>query len=163
MNVDKDQVVSGNSGSAGEALDATPALPALPEPEDVRGVALDAMSGLIEQAPWVAPLIESALSCPAELRRPVVVLTRWGGGRHSGQEDDPQKHAAYVAHMVETIDASLPWLMPLLNAANAELLVAPGICAFTVRSRLGIPFDIPQLVPFTWMTPFGPGEEDAIH
>lgn len=138
----------------------------LPSPETVQAACMEAFGMLAQHASWLGPLLEAALLCPPELRKPAEILTTWCGDRTpvgSAEDADPEKHAAYVEHMRDVINEACPFLLPLLDAAGALLLVSPGLACYTVRTRLGVPIDIPALVPFTHLTPFPPEEGEQVH
>lgn len=133
-----------------------------PTSEEAMAVAMEASAGVYKHYPWVGPLLEAAVLCPAEERRPVEVYTQWGGGKSpvgKPEDADEDKHETYSAHALRTIQGVYPWLLPLLDSSRATLLVSPGI----VHTRLGMVFDIPQLIPLTHLTPFAADQRDLIH
>lgn len=142
-----------------------PAEVPLPSVAETKAVALEACSSVAAHFAWIGPLVEAALLCPAEERRPVEVYTQWGGKSPIGfSEDlDDEKHAAYSEHILRVIHNVYPWLLPLLDSSRATLLVAPGMCCFTVHSRLGFVFDIEPLIPLTKLTPFAAEDGEVIH
>lgn len=157
-------------GAIGDAADdAKPQagpVGAVPSPEEALAVAAEASAGVCRHFPWVGPLIESAVLCAPEERRPVQVHTQWGGGSDAivnAEDADEEKHTAYSEHILRVMHGLYPWLLPLLDASRATLLVFPGTCCFTVHSRLGMIFDIPQLLPFTHLTPFVAETGDVVH
>jgi hypothetical protein len=139
--------------------------------DQASALALSVSLSLAHQFPWVGPLVEAALVCPPERRKPLQILTLWGGfpaevGQPAGA--DEEKHRLYVAHILKLFDHICPWLLPLLNASHATLLVHPGECRYTVIAdpswdRPFCAFDIPQLIPFTRLTPFPAEAADLIH
>jgi hypothetical protein len=138
----------------------------MPTPAVTQAAVTEACSFVYQHRPWVGPLLEAAMCTSSEERRPAEMYTQWGGGASAigdPAEADEEKHGAYLDHMLRLIDVTYPWLIPLLNSSKATFLVSPGMCCFTVQSRLGFVFDIPELEPFTHLTPFPAGEGEPIH
>lgn len=107
---------------------------------------------------WLVPLIE-AVCDPAVAASGVKVagiMTEWGG--MPGQETQAE-HAVYVGHMIGVIHRQLPWLLPLLDAASAQVAISPGCFCFTVRTRFAEQFDVPELLPFTHLLPWVTDDE----
>lgn len=130
--------------------------------EDVQAACLRGLDALTGAFAWVGPLLESALALPADARKPVHVVTAWGGCE-SPDHPDEEKHAAYVEHMLVTIQSAYPWLLPLLNSSRVGLWLEPGVCLFVTPTTGTTAIPIPQLVPLTRLTPFGAAEGESIH
>lgn len=126
--------------------------------------------GVAAQFPWVGPLLEAALLSPSG-RAPVEIMTKWGGFPSTVQapaDADEERHRIYVRHILTVFDQVCPWLMPLLNACKATLLVYPGECRYTVQpdpawGRPACAYEIPHLIPLTHLTPFPAEDGDPIH
>jgi hypothetical protein len=121
-------------------------------------IARDAFVNAAEYAAWLGPLLE-AIRLRAD---PGIVFgTQWGGSP-SGREPtpDPAKHEAYVSYIRQSVNGVAPWLLPLLDAAGATVIVSPGVFCFAVMHRLGVAFDLPaELLPLTRVLPWvEPGE-----
>lgn len=110
-----------------------------------------------EYCAWIGPLLEALSASPQSGAR---FATNWGGSPF-GNEPTPDraKHEAYVAHIRDTIDSVWPWLMPLLDAAGATVVVSPGVFCYVVTTRLGYAFEIPELRPITYLTPWSEPDE----
>lgn len=121
--------------------------------EAAQEIARAALSRVGEHAPWVGPLLE-AVACGAT--GPARFSTTWGP---LGPTPDPEKHAAYVAALRANLEQTGGWLLPLLDAAGAVVVVSPGVLCFMVSHLGAAAFDIPQLLPLTRLTPWvEPGE-----
>lgn len=139
--------------------------------EQAVGIAQSVSLGIAAQLPWLGPLIEAAIHCPTGRRRPVEILTAWGGfPAESGipAEANEPKHQAYAAYILEVLNVHYPWLLAIMNASRVTLLVYPGSCRYTVTSepmmaRALCSFEILDLVPLTHLTPFPPEEGDVVH
>lgn len=138
--------------------------------EQAAAQALSVSLGIADKFPWIGPLVEAALVCPKERRRPVQVMTKWGGFPLGMREAyvDEKKHQLYAAHILKLLEEACPWLLALLNASQVSLLVYPGECRYTVIAdpewdRPPVAHDMPLLVPLTQMTPFPPEEADTVH
>jgi hypothetical protein len=120
-------------------------------------VAKAALVGACEYFPWVGPLLESI----AFGAKPGVIFATCWGGTSTGIEPlrNPERHAAYVAHMERTTLDVCPWLLPLLDAAGATVIAGPGVFVFMVPHRYGTAHDIPQLQPFTYLLPWAEPDE----
>lgn len=152
--------------SSGEECAIAPASIRLPSEQKALAVSVEASEGVALHFPWAGVLVEAALLCPAEERRSVKVCTQWSDGNADScnpDEADELKHVAYSEHMLRVFHNVYPWLIPLLDSSRATLLVSPGMCCFTVQSRLGFVFDIAPLIPLTHLTPFAADKADTIH
>jgi hypothetical protein len=112
---------------------------------------------------WLAPLLEAINdpSIAASPRKVGSVITHWGG--MPGQQDQLE-HALYLNCILPAIHTRLPWLLPLLDAACALVAVGPGVFTFMVRTRMGQHFDIPELIPFTYLLPWADeAERERMH
>lgn len=116
--------------------------------EAAQEIARAAFSRVGELDPWVGPLLE-AIACGAT--GPAKFSTTWGP---LGPTPDPEKHAAYVKAMRASLEQRAGWLLPLLDAAGAVVVVSPGVLCFMVSHLGAAAFDIPQLVPMTRLTPW---------
>lgn len=121
--------------------------------EAAQEIAKAALARVGELSPWLGPLLE-AVACGAT--GPAKFATSWGP---LGPTPDPEKHAAYVAAMKALLEQTGGWLLPLLDAAGAVVIVSPGVLCFMVSHLGAAAFDIPQLLPLTRLTPWvGIGE-----
>lgn len=124
---------------------------------------IDVAALVPQERPWLAPLLE-AINDPgiaASPRKVGAVITHWGG---MPEQQDLPEHALYLGHMLSVLDARLPWLIPLLDAACALVAIGPGVFTFMVRTRMGQHFDIPELIPFTYLLPWADeAERERMH
>ncbi|WP_326538498.1 hypothetical protein [Pseudorhodoferax sp.] len=106
-----------------------------------------------QERAWLAPLLE-AVNDPgiaASTGKVARIITNWGGMPE--QEEQPE-HRLYMGYVLSVLDARMPWLLPLLDAACALVAVSPGVFTFMVRTRMGQHFDVPELIPFTHLLPW---------
>lgn len=105
---------------------------------------------------WLTPLLDAVASVGTNRQTwaPAKFLTKWDETLPNNESADSEKHTAYGEYMATVTYERMPWLISLLHAAGASVLFAPGLCTFTVPSRLGETFDIPELIPYSWLLPW---------
>lgn len=109
--------------------------------------------GLPSERAWLVPLLEAVHDprIATSAARASTIVTNWGGMPE--QEEQPE-HRLYLGYILSVLDARMPWLLPLLDAAGALVAVSPGVFTFMVRTRMGQHIDIPELIPFTHLLPW---------
>ena len=118
---------------------------------------------LPQERAWLGPLMEAVCDpdIAASQTKIARMLTIWGG--MPDQQDKPE-HLLYVGHICTMVQARMPWLLPLLDAACAIVLASPGCFSFLVRTRLGEPIEISELIPYTHLLPWTEdSEREAPH
>jgi hypothetical protein len=121
-------------------------------PEEALRLARLATVAIADYYPWLGPIVEA-------IRLNAVPEAEWAtcwGGSPLGNEPipDPDKHAAYVEHIKNTLSAGCPWLLALLESSGATVIVSPGVFKVMFLHRLGVPFEIPELAAITHLTPW---------
>jgi hypothetical protein len=123
---------------------------------DSLAIAKAATARVAEHCAWVGPLIE-AIACGATPG--VKFATKWGGSGVTAPTPDEQRHDGYVAYIRTVIETGCPWLLALLDAAGATVIVSPGFFCYMVATHCSHAFDIPELLAFTYLTPWADPEE----
>lgn len=72
---------------------------------------------------------------------------------------DAERHEAFSKFAANMANASMPWLLPLLEQAGATLYVGPGQFAFHLPARPGHWFDVPEMARQITMLPWAEQEE----
>jgi hypothetical protein len=127
------------------------------EKDESLEIARSAMARVTAHSAWFGPLLE-ALGTGATPG--ISFATNWGGAAANPPTPDPNKHDAYVAYIRDTLNAC-PWLLPLLDSAGATIVVGPGFFCYAVAGHPGVLFDVPELLPVTYLTPWADPDETA--
>lgn len=146
-------------GEAGSIANSDTGGNALPPLDQLAAEAAQAGPGFA----WLSALVDSALQPQVRDSLTGKILTAWAD--HPGvsgimAEPDPALHEQFHVHMVAAFDAVAPWLMPLLAAARATVVAAPGVLFISVPTRLDVVYDVPQFIQATLLhpLPLQPGE-----
>lgn len=77
---------------------------------------------------------------------PAQLSTAWSCGT---VDDEPEilqeQHETFSTYVRGVADAELPWLFPLLDAANARVLAFPGAFSFNLDSHGNHWFEVPEV------------------
>jgi hypothetical protein len=117
-----------------------------------------AMARLAECCAWIGPLVEAIGS---GVKPGLKFATNWGGICVNAPTPDEQRHEAYVAYIRSAIETGCPWLLALLDSAGATVIVSPGFFCYMVATHSRLVFEIPELLAFTYLTPWVEPDEIA--
>lgn len=121
--------------------------------EEAVNIAKAALTRIGDCYCFTGPLLE-AIAIGAQ--GPAKFATSWGP---IGLTPDPYKHEAYVTAIKANLHEACGWLLALLDAAGAVVVVSPGVFCFMVSHLGSAAFDIPQLLPLTRLTPWAEAGE----
>ena len=122
---------------------------------DIEAESRDAYAGLQARFAWLGPLLEAAIingaTSPGDNR--ARFITAYGNDT-TGEYEDAEKHCAYIGHVEQEVSRHQPWLFPMFHAARAGIVVAPQGFCFSLPTRLGAQWDVPDLAEAIALTPF---------
>lgn len=72
---------------------------------------------------------------------------------------DEQRHLAFSEFVVKQTQAVMPWLLPLLNQANATVWVSPRFFSFSLPSNPQQWFEVTQMDAHIAMVPWAEAHE----
>jgi hypothetical protein len=75
---------------------------------------------------------------------------------------DVEKHRSYVMHLFQAAAREVPWLLPLLEAAQVTLYVEPGWCSYQLKTSPEL-HPIPPLLHFADFLPWKTAADDVAH
>ncbi len=74
---------------------------------------------------------------------------------------DAERHEAFTKFAANVASSQIPWLLPLLDEANATVYVAPSLFIFHLGSRPGQWIEVPEVSRHIAMLPWAEREEVA--
>lgn len=75
--------------------------------------------------------------------------------------NDAERHEAFTKFATNVASTQFPWLMPLLDEANATVYVSPSLFLFHLASRPGQWIEVPEVSRHIAMLPWVEREEVA--
>lgn len=72
---------------------------------------------------------------------------------------DQERHDLFMAYVSRTLVENAPWLVHLLDAANAVVMAGPGEFTFSTQVAEGIWHEIPELSKLIAMKPWVEDDE----
>lgn len=85
----------------------------------------------------------------------VQVLSHWQvQPKNAGPATDEERHAVFSRYATGMANIHMPWLMPLLDKADATLYVAPSVFAFQLPDGSGRWLDVPEMARLIPMVPW---------
>jgi hypothetical protein len=72
---------------------------------------------------------------------------------------DEERHAAFIDFATKQVQAAMPWLLTLLDEANATLWIAPRRFSFSLPSNPDRWFEVSQVEPYIAMVPWAEPHE----
>lgn len=92
----------------------------------------------------------------------VQILSKWQEQRPTTYPaNDAERHEAFTKFATNVATSQLPWLMPLLDEANATVYVSPSLFVFHLASRPGQWIEVPEVSRHIAMLPWAEREEVA--
>ncbi|NCT97017.1 MAG: hypothetical protein GXD23_06570 [Comamonadaceae bacterium] len=90
----------------------------------------------------------------------IQIFSQWSNQpRTPAPMTDEERHAAFTEFAIRQAQMVLPWLLPLLNQANATLWVAPRFFSFRLPNNPDQWFEVPQIEPYIAMVPWAEPHE----
>ncbi len=88
------------------------------------------------------------------------IYTPWSNKpRMAIPSTDEERHTAFTDFATRQVQTAMPWLLPLLDEANATLWMAPRFFSFSLPSNPDRWFEVPQVEQYISMVPWAEPHE----
>lgn len=92
----------------------------------------------------------------------IQVMSQWRPRLAQGKPiTDEERHELFCEFAIKQVQITMPWLMPLLNEANATLYFGPRLFMFQTPAHPGQWFEVTQMADHIAMLPWVEAEETA--